>query len=55
MNTKTLLMIGVTVGSFLGSYVPVIFGADPFGVWSILGGAVGGFAGIWGGWKLAHL
>lgn len=48
-------MIGMTVGTILGGYLPVIFGADALGIWSIIGSAVGGFAGIWAGWKLANL
>ena len=37
----------------LGSYVPVLFGdSDFFSGWSILGGMIGGFVGIWVGYKL---
>lgn len=54
MSTKTLVMIGMTVGSILGSYLPVIWGADAFSLWSIVGGAIGGILGIWAGWKVAN-
>ncbi len=55
MSSKALVMIGMTVGSILGSYIPIIFGADVFSLWSIVGSAVGGIAGIWAGWKVANL
>lgn len=47
MINKRFVMLGATVGMLLGGWVPTLFGADPFGGWSILGGMVGGFAGIW--------
>ena len=46
MNKRTV-MVGATVGMIIGSYVPALFGASPFGGWSILGGMFGGFFGIW--------
>jgi hypothetical protein len=45
------LSIGIfgTVGAWLGALVD---GGNWFGAWSILGTAVGGFFGIWVGYKL---
>jgi hypothetical protein len=47
MSRKTLIYIGAFIGSSLGGYVPVIWGASLFSGWSILLSGVGGLAGIW--------
>ena len=44
----------MVVGSCAGSYVPVLWGDSYFSIASILLGAVGGFAGIYIGYKLAQ-
>jgi hypothetical protein len=50
---KTLIYIGIVVGGLIGGYVgSLLDGGNPFGVWGILLGAVGSFAGIWAGYKL---
>ncbi|MFA5004106.1 MAG: SoxR reducing system RseC family protein [Candidatus Saccharimonadales bacterium] len=51
---KLLIYIGLTVGTFLGSWL----GAIPdhgnwLGGWSILGSLIGGIAGIWVGYKIS--
>lgn len=46
MNKRTI-MIGATAGMLIGGWVPTLFGANPLGGWSVLGGLVGGFFGIW--------
>lgn len=50
---KTLVMSGMIIGSTLGSYLPVLWGADVLSMSSVLFGAIGGFAGIWAGYKIA--
>jgi hypothetical protein len=51
---KGLLTIMAGVFSFVGSYIPVLFGDnDLFGGWSILGGVIGGLFGIWVGVKIS--
>jgi hypothetical protein len=50
---KTLIMFGALVGSCAGSYIPVLWGGSVFSMSSLLLGAVGGFAGIWIGYKIA--
>lgn len=42
-----MVMIGMTIGSIIGSYVPVLFGADAFSFSSIVGSIVGGLIGIY--------
>lgn len=52
MDSKKLIWIGMFVGSALGSYVPSLWGSGVFSFSSIIFGALGGFAGIWLGFKL---
>jgi hypothetical protein len=50
---KGLIYLGITVGGIIGSYIPVIlFHQGSFSVSSIIGGAIGSFAGLWAGYKL---
>jgi hypothetical protein len=50
---KTLIMFGAFVRSCAGSYIPVLWGGSLLSMSSLLLGAVGGFAGIWIGYKIA--
>jgi len=50
--SKTVIWIGVIVGSSLGGYVPSLFGVDVFSLWGLLGSTVGGIAGVFAGIKL---
>jgi hypothetical protein len=47
MSSKSIVMLGMVVGSIIGGYVPVLFGASFFSLWSVLGSAAGGLLGIW--------
>lgn len=51
MSSKSLIWWGMIVGSTVGGLVPYLWNGSfmSYCVW----GAVGGFAGIWGGYKLA--
>ena len=51
---KTLIMTGMIFGSYAGSYLPMFWGGSVLSVSSILFGAVGGFVGIWAGYRLAN-
>ena len=51
---KQMVWFGMIVGSLLGSYVPVLWGADVFSFSSIIMSAVGGIAGIWFGYKISR-
>lgn len=42
----------MTLGSLAGGYMPSLWGADMFSMSSILLSAVGGFLGIWVGYKI---
>ncbi|MCL5784757.1 MAG: hypothetical protein M1142_05410 [Patescibacteria group bacterium] len=54
MSTKTLVMLGMTIGSIIGGYVPVLFGASMLSYTSVLGSGVGGLLGIWAGYKIGQ-
>lgn len=52
MSSKTIVMLGMTIGSIIGGYIPVLFGVDLFSVTSILGNFIGGALGIFLAYKL---
>ena len=54
MNPKTLIWIGVFVGSTVGGAIPMLWGSSTFSMSSIVLSTVGGIAGIWAGWKVSH-
>jgi len=54
MNAKSLIWIGVLVGSTLGSMVPLIWGAGMLSISSIFWSTIGGLAGIYLGFKLSQ-
>ncbi len=51
---KKLIMLFMFIGSSLGSYFPVLWGGGLFSMSSIFFGAIGGFAGIWIGYRLSN-
>jgi hypothetical protein len=53
MSRKTIVIIGMIIGSSIGGYLPVLFGAHGISYWSLLGSAVGGFIGIYVSFKLS--
>lgn len=54
MSVKTLVLIGMTVGSIVGSYIPSLLGFDIFSLVSILGSGIGGILGIFIAYKLTR-
>jgi len=50
--SRSVIYLGLFIGSLVGSYLPVLFGSSFIGGWSLLGGVVGGLAGIWAATKL---
>ena len=55
MNSKSFIWIGMFIGSTIGAYVPALWGAGVLSFSSIILSAVGGIAGIWGGWRLGQI
>lgn len=47
MSRKSMIMLGMMVGSFAGGYLPSLLGADSFSMTALLTGAAGGILGIW--------
>jgi hypothetical protein len=52
MSRKSILMIGMSVGSSVGSAVPLLWGAGWLSFASVLFGLLGGLAGIWLAFKM---
>ncbi len=53
MGPKTIIMIGATMGSIAGSYIPRLWGdTDGLSFISLLLGSIGGIIGIWIGYKI---
>jgi hypothetical protein len=51
---KTLIWLGLFLGSALGGWLPTLAGADMLSLWGVLGSVVGGLAGIWAGMRAAR-
>lgn len=49
---KKMIMMGMVVGSLIGSYIPTLFGLDMFSLTSVFTGAIGALIGIWLVFKL---
>jgi len=53
MSRKTIIMMGMIVGSCAGGYAATLFGADAISFGSLLGSTVGGILGIWAGFRFS--
>lgn len=51
---RSLIWIGLTLGSAIGSFLPSIWGASPLSFEAVLLGAAGGIAGIWAGYRISQ-
>ena len=54
MPEKTLIFIGMTVGSVVGGYLPILWGADLISFSSVLFSGIGALIGIWLGHKISQ-
>ena len=54
MSKKTLIWIGLMVGSALGGYLPALWGGDLISFSAVLLSAVGGGVGIWLGYRFGE-
>jgi hypothetical protein len=54
MDSKKMIWAGMMVGSAIGSFLPVIWGGDELSFSSLFLGAIGGFVGIWFGYKISR-
>jgi len=42
-----LIWVFITVGGFIGGYVPLLWGGNAFSAWAIITSTVGALVGIW--------
>jgi hypothetical protein len=54
MSTKTIIWICLTIGSTVGSYVPILWGNSFLSYSSLLLGGVGGIVGVLVGLKIGN-
>ena len=54
MSRKSLIMIGVVVGSFIGGLIPSLWGAGQISFSGVIFSAIGGIVGIWAGFKISN-
>lgn len=54
MSLKTAVWIGVLVGSTIGGYIPMLFGASFLSLWALLGNTIGALLGIFIAYKLTQ-
>lgn len=53
MNSKSMIWMGMFIGSSIGSFVPMMWGASVLSLSSVFFSAIGGVLGIWLGFKLS--
>jgi hypothetical protein len=54
MDNKKIIWIGMLVGSFIGGYIPALWGANMLSMSSVFLTAIGGMLGIWLGYKFTN-
>jgi uncharacterized membrane protein YeaQ/YmgE (transglycosylase-associated protein family) len=52
MNSKSTAWVYAIIGSFIGSYIPALWGDGVFSLWAIILSAVGAVIGIWIGFNI---
>lgn len=54
-DSKKLIWGGMFIGSAIGGYFPLLWGDSVFSFSSVILTAIGGFLGIWVGFKLGQM
>lgn len=54
MSSKTLVYLGMFIGSTIGGYLPTLFGAGLISFTSVFFSAVGGIIGVYIGYKISQ-
>ncbi len=54
MSRKSLIFWGMTIGSLVGGYIPTLWGASILSMSGILLSGIGGFVGIWVGYRFGE-
>ncbi|MBP6857899.1 MAG: hypothetical protein KBC11_01770 [Candidatus Pacebacteria bacterium] len=52
MPRKTAIKVGLVIGSFVGGYLHLLWGASAFSFSSVIFGAIGASLGVYAGYKL---
>lgn len=53
MRSRAPIWIGILIGSTIGGMIPELWGDGAFSYASVLLSGVGGFAGLWFGFKIS--
>ena len=54
MEQKKLITIGMIMGGIAGGYLPTLWDTNMFSLSGVIFSALGGFLGIWVGYKLGE-
>jgi hypothetical protein len=54
MSSKTLVYLGMIIGSIIGGYIPILWGAGLISYSSVLFSGIGAIIGVWIGYKLSN-
>jgi len=54
MNSKSMIWLGLIVGSTIGGFIPSLWGESFLSYSSVFLTAIGGLVGIWIGFKLGN-
>lgn len=54
MESKSLVWLGLALGSTVGSLIPMLWGSDMLSFYSIIFSGLGGIAGIYIFFKISH-
>ena len=52
MSLRVMVGLGILIGSTVGGYVPMLWGAEMISFSSLFGSLIGGLLGIWAAYKL---
>ena len=52
---KTLIWVGMIIGSLIGGYLPTLFGASWLSFATVLGNGLGGMLGVYIGYQLSNI
>lgn len=53
MDSKKLIWIFMSVGLILGGFIPMLWGESELSMSSLIFSTIGGFLGIWFGYKIS--
>ena len=54
MERSKLIWLGLFLGSTIGGFIPSLWDSGIFSMAGVIGSAVGGFLGIWAGYRLGE-